>query len=258
MCIVACFGCFFFSIRRRRIEELKNRAAKEQQWRSQGHLEYTELRDEKEWFEASRENERMVCHFYRGVTWRCQIVDRHLETLAKKHIETKFCKVGGTTRWIRRGSGAGQGQRTREQLALWTHFPHAHRILPLRVLPRPCCFCLPVQINAENCPFLAERLNIVLMPTMILTKDNFCADRIEGFDELGGRDDFTTEDLEKRIAKQQIIDIDEAAMMKAAAAAKKKQKGTKSNPTGKAIYASSSNRRADDSDDEDDNEEDED
>jgi len=134
----------------------------------------------------------------------------------------------------------------------------AHRILPLRVLPRPFCFCLPVQINAENCPFLAERLNIVLMPTMILTKDNFCADRIEGFDELGGRDDFSTEDLEKRIAKQQIIDIDEAAMMKAAAAAKKKQKGTKSNPTGKAIYASSSNRRADDSDDEDDNEEDED
>ncbi len=26
------------------------------------------------------------------------------------------------------------------------------------------------QINAENCPFLAEKLNIVLMPTIILTK----------------------------------------------------------------------------------------
>jgi len=105
---------FFFSIRRRRIEELKNRAAKEQQWRSQGDLEYTELRDEKEWFEASRENERMVCHFYRGVTWRCQIVDRHLETLAKKHIETKFCKVGytdGREDGQTRGSELGTGTR---------------------------------------------------------------------------------------------------------------------------------------------------
>ena len=122
-----CCCCFFFSIRRRRIEELKNRAAKEQQWRSQGHLEYTELRDEKEWFEASRENERMVCHFYRGVTWRCQIVDRHLETLAKKHIETKFCKVGYTDGRGDGGSERGQCSRRGGQraAALWSHFPHA-------------------------------------------------------------------------------------------------------------------------------------
>ncbi len=90
---------------------MRNRAAKEQQWRNQGHLEYVELRDEKEWFEASRENERMVCHFYRGVTWRCQIVDRHLEQLSKKHIETKFCKV-------RAGEGREQASRADLTLAL--------------------------------------------------------------------------------------------------------------------------------------------
>lgn len=189
------------AIRRRRIEEMRQRAQKEVQWRSQGHLEYTELRDEKQWFEASKENERMVCHFYRGVTWRCEIVDRHLEALAKKHIETKFCKI-----------------------------------------------------NAENCPFLAERLNIVLMPTIMMTKDNFAADRIEGFDELGGRDDFTTETLERRLAKQQIIDFEEPPVK--SLTKKTANKGVKSNPTGRAIYASTSNRRANDSDDEDNDESD--
>jgi hypothetical protein len=66
--LVCVASCVLSSIRRRRIEEMKQRASKEQHWRTLGHLEYLELRDEKEWFEASRENERMVCHFYRGVT----------------------------------------------------------------------------------------------------------------------------------------------------------------------------------------------
>jgi hypothetical protein len=133
-----------------------------------------------------------------------------LESLAKRHIETKFCKI-----------------------------------------------------NAENCPFLAEKLNIVLMPTIIMTQDNFCADRIEGFDELGGRDDFTTEQLEQRLVKKApIIDFDEMAAMQKSVAAKKAaaaggNKGVKTNRDKKAIYASASNRRRDDSDS-DDAEEDED
>lgn len=81
----------------------------------------------------------MICHFYRGSTWRCELVDKHLTALAPKHMETRF-----------------------------------------------------VKIDAEKCPFLVERLNIVLMPTIIMTKDNVAVDRIEGFDQLGGTDDFTT------------------------------------------------------------------
>lgn len=195
----------FEAIRRRRLEELRNRAAKEQQWRAQGHLEYTELRDEKQWFEASRENERMVCHFYRGTTWRCQIVDRHLEALAKKHIETKFCKI-----------------------------------------------------NAENCPFLAEKLSIVLLPTILMTKDNYACDRIEGFDELGGRDDFTTETLERRLAKNGVIDFEEPAASSLAPKKGGAPRGTRSNPHAKPIYAGYANRRADDSDDEENEESDDD
>lgn len=29
----------------------------------------------------------------RGTTWRCQIVDKHFENLAPKHLEAKFCKI---------------------------------------------------------------------------------------------------------------------------------------------------------------------
>lgn len=113
-------------------------------------------------------------------------------------------------------------------------------------------FC---KINAENCPFLAERLNIVLLPTVIMTKDNFVNDRIEGFDELGGRDDFGIEVLERRLAKNTTIDFEEPPVK---SLTKKVAKGTKSNPNGKAIYASSSNRRGDASDDDDNDESDDD
>jgi hypothetical protein len=60
---------------------------------SQGHGEYTELADEKEFFEVSKKSENIVVHFYRDSTERCKIVDKHLKILAPKHIETRFCKV---------------------------------------------------------------------------------------------------------------------------------------------------------------------
>jgi thioredoxin-like negative regulator of GroEL len=34
-----------------------------------------------------------VVHFYRPTTRRCEIVDKHLFALARKHIETKFVRV---------------------------------------------------------------------------------------------------------------------------------------------------------------------
>ena len=44
------------------------------------------------------------------------------------------------------------------------------------------------QLNAEKCPYLVERLNITVMPTIIMTADNFVCDKLEGFDELGTGD----------------------------------------------------------------------
>lgn len=62
-----------------------------------------------------------------------------------------------------------------------------------------------VKINAEKSPFLAEKLKIVVLPTLALIKKAKVDDYVVGFDELGGKDDFSTEELEERLAKAQVI-----------------------------------------------------
>jgi thioredoxin-like negative regulator of GroEL len=54
---------------------------------------YSELTDTKEFFNAAKKSSRMVVHFYRGVTPRCEIVDAHFSKLAPAHVETRFVKI---------------------------------------------------------------------------------------------------------------------------------------------------------------------
>ncbi|MED6203533.1 hypothetical protein PIB30_000621 [Stylosanthes scabra] len=62
-----------------------------------------------------------------------------------------------------------------------------------------------VKINAEKSPFLAEKLKIMVLPTLALVKNAKVDDYVVGFDELGGTDEFSTEELEERLAKAQVI-----------------------------------------------------
>ncbi|GLT33592.1 hypothetical protein SLA2020_081640 [Shorea laevis] len=62
-----------------------------------------------------------------------------------------------------------------------------------------------VKLHAEKSPFLAERLKIVVLPTLALIKNAKVDDYVVGFDELGGTDEFSTEELEERLAKAQVI-----------------------------------------------------
>lgn len=80
-------------LREQRIAELKKQSAQRQEWKNNGHGEYQELADEKEFFEVSKKSANIVCHFYRDSTPRCRIVDMHLKILATRHVEAKFCKV---------------------------------------------------------------------------------------------------------------------------------------------------------------------
>ena len=54
-----------------------------------------------EFFNVTKNSENVVCHFYREETFRCKIMDKHLAILAKKHVETKFCKVNTTITILR-------------------------------------------------------------------------------------------------------------------------------------------------------------
>ena len=47
----------------------------------------------KRFFEELKGSNRAVVHFYRPTTRRCEIVDKHLFPLARKHVETKFVRV---------------------------------------------------------------------------------------------------------------------------------------------------------------------
>ncbi|KAK9163753.1 hypothetical protein Syun_004655 [Stephania yunnanensis] len=62
-----------------------------------------------------------------------------------------------------------------------------------------------VKIQAEKSPFLAEKLKILVLPTLALIKNTKVDDYVVGFDELGGTDEFGTEELEERLAKAQVI-----------------------------------------------------
>ena len=65
--------------------------ARKQEWLSKGHGELREI-TEQDFFKEMKGVDRMVCHFYRS-SIPCQVMDKHLLDLAKRHIETKFVKV---------------------------------------------------------------------------------------------------------------------------------------------------------------------
>ena len=123
--------------------QMKQAAAKKKEWLSKGHGQYQELHSEKDFFDACKESDKLVCHFYRDSTFRCQIVDKHLALLASKHLETRFLKL-----------------------------------------------------SVDRAPFLCQRLNIRILPTIAIVVNNITKDYIKGFDDLGGTDEFPTEMME--------------------------------------------------------------
>ncbi|GFU41923.1 thioredoxin domain-containing protein 9 [Nephila pilipes] len=139
-------------LERKRAAALKKQVKKKQELAEKGHGVYSEITCEKDFFDVTKKSVNVVCHFYRSSTMRCSIVDKHLQALAPKHIETKFCKI-----------------------------------------------------NAEKSFFLVQRLNVRVLPTIVLIKDGKTVDYIIGFDDLGGVDDFSTEMMEWRIARASVI-----------------------------------------------------
>ncbi|XP_045526799.1 thioredoxin domain-containing protein 9 [Pieris brassicae] len=63
-----------------------------------------------------------------------------------------------------------------------------------------------VKMDAEKAPFLTGRLKIRVIPTLALVKANKTKDFVVGFTDLGNRDDFSTEMLEWRIARSEVIE----------------------------------------------------
>ncbi|KAK0088804.1 hypothetical protein PV325_010598 [Microctonus aethiopoides] len=80
-------------LREKRLKEMKQIHHQKQAWIAAGHGEYSELADEKEFFEVSKKSKNIICLFYKDGSPRCKIADMHLNILAKKHVEARFCKL---------------------------------------------------------------------------------------------------------------------------------------------------------------------
>lgn len=68
---------------------MKKMAERKQEWKAAGHGEYSEIPEEKEFFTVTKGSDNCVIHFYRDETFRCKILDKHFNILAKKHLETR-------------------------------------------------------------------------------------------------------------------------------------------------------------------------
>ncbi|XP_066254928.1 thioredoxin domain-containing protein 9 [Euwallacea similis] len=99
------------------------------------------------------------------------------------------------------------------------------------------------KLNAEKCPFLAEKLKIKVIPTIVLIHNTILVDKIIGFSEIGNRDDFSTEVLEWRIAQNGIIKYEGDLSVVPDQQIQKKSRGY-----GKKIRDSAYNRNDDDLD----------
>mmetsp|Transcript_79837 Transcript_79837/g.222122 ORF Transcript_79837/g.222122 Transcript_79837/m.222122 type:complete len:189 (-) Transcript_79837:141-707(-) len=60
--------------------------------------------------------------------------------------------------------------------------------------------CKVLRIDAEKNPFVAEKLHIWMLPSIVLIKDGKTEHTIVGFDDFGGSDDFETETMEGVLA----------------------------------------------------------
>ncbi|XP_067944071.1 thioredoxin domain-containing protein 9-like [Watersipora subatra] len=65
--------------------------------------------------------------------------------------------------------------------------------------------CRFLKIDAEKSKFLTDRLKVRVLPTIVILRDNKTVDFIVGFDDLGGVDDFSTEMMEWRIARADVL-----------------------------------------------------
>ena len=62
-----------------------------------------------------------------------------------------------------------------------------------------------IYLDAEKTPFFVQKLAVQVLPTIIIFIDGIAVDRIVGFEELGGADDFPTISLTRRLIRSGVL-----------------------------------------------------
>ena len=60
-------------------------------------------------------------------------------------------------------------------------------------------------LNAPECAFFVAKLKVQMLPCVVLFKNGVAFDRIVGFGDLGGKDDFTTDTFERKLQEAEVI-----------------------------------------------------
>lgn len=142
-----------------------------------------------------------------------------LEELREKRLEQLKKYEQQKREWLQKGHGQynevpGDKEffaETRDSPRLVCHF-YRDSTFRCKIVDKHLALLAPkhvetkfLKVNAERCHFLIDKLNIRVLPTILLVKDGKFVDRIIGFDDLGGHDEFTTDMMEWRIARAGVI-----------------------------------------------------
>lgn len=163
-------------LRQKRLDEMKQQAIMKQKWIDNGHGQYTELSlgsncdIAKEFFQVTKQSSKVIVHFYKSTSARvCDIFHKHLQILAHRHYEAKFMKIN-----VESVQNDSMNSTTNNGIT-----------------------------------YLVEKLQIRIMPTLVLIKDRQVIHKIQGFDELGGIDTFSTNALAYVLGMHEMIDRNE-------------------------------------------------
>jgi hypothetical protein len=168
--------------------------------------------------------ENVVCHFYHRDFERCKIIDAHLAPMAKRFMETRFIKVSAPVSQQAAGCWwplARMAPTTLGRLLVLAYAYNLHMCCRVRTPQgqhrvRSILFaqhnrllgadahllaagpCARVAI-LQDAPFFTVKLGIRVLPCIVLFKHGRVVSKIVGFDQLGGKDDFSTASLEKQL-----------------------------------------------------------
>jgi len=65
--------------------------------------------------------------------------------------------------------------------------------------------CKFLKLDAEKSPFFVNKLAVQVLPTICLFKKGVLIDKIVGFEEFGGKDDFKTIEMTRRLVKSGVL-----------------------------------------------------
>ncbi|XP_020257385.1 thioredoxin domain-containing protein PLP3B-like isoform X1 [Asparagus officinalis] len=134
-----------------------------------------------------------------------------IAALKKEAEKREVLKRQGHGEYREISEGDFLGEVTGSERAI-CHFYH-HEFYRCKIMDKHLKALAPQHINtkfikldAENAPFFVTKLGVKTLPCVILFRKGVAFDRIVGFQDLGGKDDFPTRALESLLKRKGIID----------------------------------------------------